>query len=47
MGTVDLSWGNPYLLAGIASALIAWKSRNLLLTIVAGMSLFVLLNTFL
>ena len=44
-GTVDLSWGNAYLLAGIASALIAWKSRNLLLTIVAGMTLFVLLNT--
>lgn len=43
---VDLHIGldNPRLLAGIASALIMWRSKNLLLTIVLGMGLFLLLQ---
>jgi branched-subunit amino acid transport protein len=37
-GTADLSPSNAYLAAGIASALVAWRSKNLLLTIVVGMA---------
>lgn len=36
-GKLDLSINNAPLFAGIASILIAWKSKNLLLTIVLGM----------
>jgi branched-subunit amino acid transport protein len=31
---------NPYLMAGLFSTTVAWRSRNLLLTIVAGMGFF-------
>ena len=31
---------NAYLVAGVAAALIAWRTRNLLLTIVLGMAIF-------
>ena len=41
--TLDLSAGNWRLLAGIAAAVIAWRTRNVLLTIGVGMlMLFVL-----
>ncbi len=40
--TIDLSVGNAYLWAGLASFVIAWRSKNLLLTIVAGMGIFLL-----
>lgn len=36
-GTLDLSAGNARLLAGLVAALVAWFSRNTLLTIAAGM----------
>ena len=39
-GALDLSPGNAYLIAGVAAALIAWRTRNLLLTIVLGMAVF-------
>jgi branched-subunit amino acid transport protein len=39
-GTLDLRLSNAYLVAGAASALIAWRTRNLLLTIVLGMAIF-------
>ena len=39
-GVLDISLNNAYLVAGIASALIAWRTRNLLLTIVLGMAIF-------
>lgn len=35
--TLDLSLGNPRWIAGLIAALIAWRTRNVLLTIVAGM----------
>jgi branched-subunit amino acid transport protein len=38
-GSLDLSPGNERLLAGIAAALIAWRTRNTLLAIGAGMLL--------
>jgi branched-subunit amino acid transport protein len=41
---IDLSPTNSYLVAGIASALIAWRTKNLLLTIVLGMAIFLLLR---
>lgn len=39
---IDLSLGNAYLWAGLASFVIAWRGKNLLLTIVAGMGVFLL-----
>lgn len=36
-GTLDVSPGNARLLAGILAALVAWRTRNVLLTIAAGM----------
>ncbi|HLF02426.1 MAG TPA: AzlD domain-containing protein [Anaerolineales bacterium] len=33
----DLSLGNARLLAGLLAAVVAWRTRNVLLTIVAGM----------
>jgi len=39
---LDLSLGNAYLWAGLTSFLIAWRGKNLLLTIVAGMGIFLL-----
>ncbi|MBP8292947.1 MAG: AzlD domain-containing protein [Caldilineaceae bacterium] len=39
-GALDLSFGNAYLVAGVGSALIAWRTHNLLLTIVLGMAVF-------
>ena len=35
--TLDLSPGNPRWIAGILAGVIAWRTRNVLLTIVAGM----------
>ncbi len=39
-GALDLSLDNAYLIAGIVSALIAWRTRNLLATILIGMVVF-------
>jgi branched-subunit amino acid transport protein len=36
-GNLFLSWRNPQLLAGIVAILVAWKTKNVILTIVAGM----------
>ncbi len=35
---LDLSFGNTRLLAGLAAALVAWRTKNALLTIAAGMA---------
>jgi len=43
-GVLDLSLGNARLLAGIAGALVAWRTRNVLLTILTGMGLVWLLQ---
>jgi len=34
---LDLSLGNFRLLAGLVGALVAWRTRNVLLTLAAGM----------
>ena len=39
-GTIDLAPTNSYLIAGILSTVIAWRTKNLLLTIVLGMAIF-------
>jgi branched-subunit amino acid transport protein len=36
-GSLHLSLGNPRLLAGVLAGVVAWRTRNTLLTIVAGM----------
>ncbi|MCC6190853.1 MAG: AzlD domain-containing protein [Anaerolineales bacterium] len=36
-GTLDLSLGNARLLSGLLAALVAWRSRNVVLTVAAGM----------
>jgi branched-subunit amino acid transport protein len=43
-GTLFLSWRNPQLLAGMVAVLVAWKTKNVLLTILAGMAALVLLQ---
>ncbi len=35
--SIDVSPANPRLIAGLLAALIAWRTRNVLLTIVVGM----------
>jgi len=39
-GTLDLSLANPRLLAGVLAILVAWRTRNTVLTIVIGMAAF-------
>jgi len=46
-GAPDLSFGNTRLLAGALAALVAWRTRNVLLTIVAGMGGLILLQVLL
>ena len=43
-GTLDLSLGNDRLIAGLFAALIAWRTKNVILTILAGMTLLLFLG---
>jgi branched-subunit amino acid transport protein len=43
-GQIDVSWMNFRLLAGIAAVLVAWKTKNTLLTILGGMAVLLLLD---
>ena len=43
-GQIDLSPSNFRLLAGMAAVLVAWKTKNTLLTILGGMLVLVLLE---
>ncbi len=36
-GSLQLTWRNPQLLAGLVAIVVAWKTKNVLLTIAAGM----------
>ena len=36
-GSLFISWRNPQLLAGLVAILVAWRTKNVILTIVAGM----------
>ena len=46
-GVLDLSLGNTRLLAGLIAILVAWFSKNTLITILAGMLALFLLKLFL
>ena len=41
---VNLSWTNPQILAGIAAVLVAWRTRNMLLTLAIGLICFQVLR---
>jgi branched-subunit amino acid transport protein len=43
-GQFDFSLGNPRLLAGTLAALVAWRTKNVLLTIVVGMVVLLVLQ---
>ena len=43
-GALDISMGNTRLLAGIAAALVAWFTKNTLITIIVGMTIVLLLQ---
>lgn len=36
-GTLDFTWYNPRLMAGIVAILVAWRTQSVLLTLVLGM----------
>jgi branched-subunit amino acid transport protein len=42
-GALWISWRNPQLLAGIIAILVAWRTRNVLLTIFSGMAALLML----
>ena len=42
--TLFLSWRNPQLLAGAVAILVAWRTKNVLLTILAGMVALVVIQ---
>ena len=46
-GAVDLSFHNTRLLAGLLAAVVAWRTRSALLTILSGMAALLLLQTLL
>ncbi len=46
-GAVALTWRNPELLSGALAILVAWRTKNVLLTIVVGMAVLVLLQALL
>lgn len=46
-GALDLSLGNERLLAGLLAFLVAWRTKNAVLTILIGMATLLLLQTFL
>lgn len=43
-GQINLSWSNARLLAGICAILVAWKTKNSLLTIIIGMAVLLTLQ---
>ena len=45
-GSLDLSLGNHRLLAGLVAMLAAWRTRNSLVTILAGMAALLALQVF-
>ena len=44
-GTLDFSLGNYRLLAGLVATLVAWKTKNIVWTIIAGMGFLLALQT--
>lgn len=46
-GTLDISLGNLRLLAGLVASLVAWRTRNVVATIIAGMASLLLIQSLL
>jgi len=46
-GQIKVTWTNFHLLAGIAAIIVAWKTKNTLLTILFGMAVLLLLQFYL
>ncbi len=46
-GTLSLSWRNPQLLSGIAAILVAWRTKNVILTLLAGVIVLFFMRTWL
>jgi branched-subunit amino acid transport protein len=46
-GAIHISWNNPQILAGIVAILVAWRTRNVLFTLAAGLACFLLLRLWL
>ena len=44
-GHLDVSPGNPRLIAGVLAILVAWRTRNIALTILVGMVILILLQS--
>jgi branched-subunit amino acid transport protein len=42
-GQVDLTWHNPQILAGILAILVAWRTRNVVYTLIAGLVSYLVL----
>ncbi|NAW64290.1 AzlD domain-containing protein [Photobacterium halotolerans] len=42
--TIDLTYTNPYLIGAVVAALIAWKTKNVLLTAVISMTVFFIVS---
>lgn len=45
-GSLDISLSNARLIAGIVAILVAWRTKNVLLTICAGMACLLILQAF-
>lgn len=43
-GKVDLTWGNGRLVAGLVAILVAWRTKNTILTIITGMAVLWLIQ---
>lgn len=43
---VYLTWGNSYFFASIIAFLVAWRSKNMMLTVTVGMGVVLLLQSF-
>jgi branched-subunit amino acid transport protein len=39
---LELTWQNPYLVASLAAGIISWRTKNLLMTILLGMGVFLI-----
>jgi branched-subunit amino acid transport protein len=46
-GSLFISWRNPQFLAGMVAILVAWRTKNVVLTIVAGLIALLIFQTLL
>jgi branched-subunit amino acid transport protein len=46
-GKMDLSWNNPQIFAGLVASIVAWRTRNVVFTLLSGLACFLLLNAIL